>query len=130
MRNAGGFFRVLQVRISRETVRVGTGTHLSGNGVNQDLAYRWPRFDILDAMRHRFLLHHLNHTILSVDISNIGIPAEIISDLGESKTVQSIRFRTWSNAEQHFLGLGAEHNSLRAAKELLRKNGVVVLTIA
>lgn len=74
-----------------------------------------------NAMKHRFLLHSLNHTILCVDISGIGISAGIISDSGETKTIPSIRFRTWSNAEQHFLTLGAENDTLRKIREQLDK---------
>jgi hypothetical protein len=80
-------------------------------------------------MEHRFLLHNLNHTILCVDISGIGIPADIIPDSGEDRTLQAIRFRTWSNAEKHFLALGARPESLRATDESLRRIGVAVLTI-
>jgi hypothetical protein len=80
-------------------------------------------------MKHRFLLHSLNHTILCVDVSNVGIPVEIISDAGETRALPSVRFRTWSSAEQHFLGLGAKEESLRTTDKLLKKHGVAVLTI-
>ncbi len=80
-------------------------------------------------MKHRFLLHNLNHTILCVDITSVGIPVGIITDEGQTKTLPSIRFRTWSNAEHHFLGLGANQESLRTTLESLKKNDVAVLTI-
>jgi hypothetical protein len=80
-------------------------------------------------MKHRFLLHELNHTLLCVDITSVGIPVAIISDEGETKPLPSIRFRTWGIAQQHFAGLGAEQESLRKVDESLRKNGVAVLTI-
>ena len=81
-------------------------------------------------MKYRFLLHSLNHTLLCVDITSVGLPAGIISDGGEAETLPSIRFRSWGNAEQHFLGLGAKRESLRVADESLKKNGVAVLTIS
>ncbi len=61
-----------------------------------------------NAMKHRFLVHSLNHTIRCVDISSVGIPIGIISDDGETKTLPSTQFRTWSNAEQYFLRLGGK----------------------
>jgi hypothetical protein len=81
-------------------------------------------------MKRRLLLHNLNHTILCVDISSVGIPVGIISDEGETKTLPSIRFRSWSNAEPYFLGLGASRESLNTTEELVKKNAVAVLTIA
>ncbi len=80
-------------------------------------------------MKHRFLLHNLNHTTLCVDITSVDIPAGIISGEGERKTLPSIRFRSWSLAEQHLLGLGANQGDLRTTGELLKKNAVAVVTI-
>jgi len=67
--------------------------------------------------------------MLCVDISSVGIPVGIISDEGETKTLPSIRFRSWSNAEPYFLGLGASRESLSTTEELVKKNAVAVLTI-
>ena len=83
----------------------------------------------LDAMKHRLLLYKLNHTMLCVDISNIGLPTEKIADEGETKMVPSIRFRTWANVEKYFLGLGTVRDSLHATEESFRANGFAVLTI-
>jgi len=74
-------------------------------------------------------LYGLNHTILCVDISSVGLPTEIIADEGELKMVPSIRFRTWANVEKYLLGLETVRNSLRATEESFRANGFAVLTI-
>jgi hypothetical protein len=80
-------------------------------------------------MKHRFLLHILNHTILTVDIMGIGLPTGIIDDEGEVHSLPSIRFRSWRQVEQHFIELGAKPELLRAADELLQRTSVAVLTI-
>jgi hypothetical protein len=80
-------------------------------------------------MKHRFLLHNLNHTILTVDITSVGLPTEPIADEGEVRSLSGVRFRGWHEAERHFLGLGAKQESLRNVNESLRKTGVAILTI-
>ena len=81
-------------------------------------------------MRHRFLIHELNHTALLVDITEIGLPTEILPREGTAQSVPSLRFRSWHDAEQHLLGLGAAQDALNSAKEGLKKVGVAVLTIS
>ena len=82
-----------------------------------------------NVMKHRFLLHNLNHTILTVDITSVGLPTEPITDEGEMRSLSAVRFRGWHEAERHFLGLGAKQESLRHVDESLRKTGVAILTI-
>jgi hypothetical protein len=80
-------------------------------------------------MKHRFLIHSLNHTNLLVDISEIGLPAEVFPAQGKPQPVLSLRFQTWQHAEQHLLGLGAAQGSLSATVDSLNKVGVAVLPI-
>ena len=80
-------------------------------------------------MKYRFLLHNLNHTILTVDITSVGLPTEPIADEGEVRSLPSVRFRGWHEAEQYFLGLGAKQESLRDVDESLRRTSVATLTI-
>jgi len=80
-------------------------------------------------MKHRFLIHSLNHTTLLLDITEIGLPAEVYPPEGKPQAVQSLRFQTWHAAEEHLLGLGASQRSLSAAIESLKKAGAAVLTI-
>ena len=83
----------------------------------------------LGMMKHRFLIHSLNHTTLLVDITEIGLPTEVYPPEGKSQAVPSLRFQTWRAAEQHLLRLGASQRSLSATVESLEKAGVAILTI-
>ena len=101
---------------------------------NTYLAVSWEIGDVRfvaysNTMKHRFLLHDLNHTILTVDITSVGLPTEHIADDGEVRSLPSVRFRRWHDAERHFLGLGAKQESLRNVDESLRKTSVAILTI-
>lgn len=44
-------------------------------------------------MKHRFLIHELNHTVLLVDITGIGLPTEIYPYEGKSHSVPTLRFK-------------------------------------
>ena len=72
-------------------------------------------------MKHRFLIHELNHTTLLVDITGIDLPTEIYPSEGKSQTVPSLRFPAWRHAEHHLLQVGANQE--------VRRTGVAVLTI-
>jgi len=80
-------------------------------------------------MKHRFLVHSLNHTTLLVDITAIGLLGEIYPPEGLPQPVSSSRFQNWRDAEQHLLGMGADPEQLSSALEHAKKNGVAVLTI-
>jgi hypothetical protein len=80
-------------------------------------------------MKHRFLIHELNHTVLVVDVTEIGLAREIYSPEGRPHTVPTLRFQSSRDAELYFLGLKVGQNSLNAAIRTLRKAGVAVLTI-
>ena len=81
-------------------------------------------------MKHSFLIHSLSHTILLVDITEIGLPAEVYPPNGRPQLVNSLRFQTWHAGEKYLLGLGASQRSLSAATESLKKEGVAIPTIA
>jgi hypothetical protein len=83
----------------------------------------------LETMKHRFLIHSLNHTILWVDVTAIGLPTEVYPPEGKLQSVPSLRFQTWHAAEGYLLGWGASQRSLSTATESLKKAGVAVLTI-
>jgi len=80
-------------------------------------------------MKYRFLLHSLNHTILTVDISGIGFAESPIESRGQRISVSSLRFKNWSDAEEYFLSLGAKSDVLISARESLKKNSLAVLTV-
>ena len=80
-------------------------------------------------MRHRFLIHELNHTTLLVDITEIGLPSQILPPEGKSQSVPSLRFQSWLAVERHLLELGADQETLNETKDRLNRVGVDVLTI-
>ena len=80
-------------------------------------------------MKHRYLIHSLNHTILLVDITEIGLPDEVYPPEGREQLVSSLRLQSWLAAEQFLLRAGAEKKQLARAWDLLKAKGVAVLTI-
>jgi hypothetical protein len=80
-------------------------------------------------MKHRFLVHNLNHTTLLVDITAVGLPAEIYPPEGVPQPVAARRFQNWPDAEQYLLGMGADPEHLSRTLEGIKKNGTAVITI-
>jgi hypothetical protein len=80
-------------------------------------------------MKHRFLIHEVNHTTLLVDISEIGLPAELLPSEGRSQSVPSLRFQSWRAAEHHLQGQGADKQALIGVRNELERSGLAVLTI-
>ena len=80
-------------------------------------------------MKHRFLIHSLNHTTLLVDITAVGLPTEIYPPEGKTEPLSSRRFQSWRDAEQYLLGMGAAPDQLDRMLEREKKDGVAVLTI-
>jgi hypothetical protein len=80
-------------------------------------------------MKHRFLVHALNHTILLVDITAIGLPVDIYPHEGRPQTVPTLRFQAWSRARQNLQGLGASEERLDEIETILKRASVAVLTI-
>jgi hypothetical protein len=80
-------------------------------------------------MIHRFLLHSLSHTLVAVDITDVGPPTKAYPRAGPEQTVPIIRFQGWGDAERYFLTLGASAGALGEAAGWLRKTSVAVLTI-
>lgn len=76
-------------------------------------------------MKYRFLIHSLNHTVLVVDITKIGLPTHIFPPEGEEQMVPSLRFQSWRQAEEYLRGLGADQKAIEAA----RAGHTAVLTV-
>jgi hypothetical protein len=81
-------------------------------------------------MKHRFLLHSLNHTILVVDISQFGMAIEINPRTGDTKMVPALRFINWKKAEQYLLAKEADAATIERTHAQLSKNSTAVMTIA
>ena len=80
-------------------------------------------------MKHRFLIHSLNHTSLLVDITSVGLPIAILPPEGKPQTVPSLRFQTWADAKRYLGGLGATTEDLDRAEVNLKRTSVALLTI-
>jgi hypothetical protein len=80
-------------------------------------------------MRHRFLVHALSHTLLVVDITKTGLPAEIYPKTGQNQDVPSIRFNGWKDGQRYFLALGADTEMIEKTFAQIQQTGVAVLTI-
>ena len=80
-------------------------------------------------MKRRFLLHHLSHTFLVIDISEIGIPASQNAINANTQMVPAIRFTSWKEAEQYLGAKGATPDLLEQSRTWLRKSGASVLTV-
>lgn len=80
-------------------------------------------------MKHRFLLHSLNHTVLVVDISEFGIATEINPRTGNTKTVPALRFINWKEAGQYFRAKEADEDTIEKTRAMLYKVGVAVMTV-
>jgi hypothetical protein len=80
-------------------------------------------------MKHRFLIHSLNHTILVVDISQFGMEHEVNPRTGNTEMVPGLRFLSWQEAEQYFRANEADRPAIESARAMLHKSGVAVMTV-
>jgi hypothetical protein len=53
-------------------------------------------------MKHRFLLYRLSHTVIVVDLTEIGLPTEIYPPGGKKLMAPTLRFQTWKDVETTF----------------------------
>ena len=80
-------------------------------------------------MKHRVLVHSLNHTFLVVDITSIGLPTEIYPQDGQQRDVPTLRFQHWNHVEQCFLRMGADAATVGKTSAEIKKRNIAVLTI-
>jgi hypothetical protein len=83
-----------------------------------------------NVMIPRFVIYPLNHTILVLDVTEIGLPTGIYPPEGELKMVPSIRFHNWRYAEAFFVTRGARQEELEKLSALVKRGMIAVLTIA
>lgn len=79
-------------------------------------------------MKHRVLLYRLSHTILAIDITDIGFSNEAFPDEGKLQMVPSLRFRSWNNVQRYLESLGADQEIIESGSRIQR-NDFAVLTI-
>jgi hypothetical protein len=80
-------------------------------------------------MKHRFILHLLSHTFVIVDITSLGLTAEIYPSIGKEQSVPTLRFQSWKDAKRYLVSQGASPEMLETTFTWLRKSSVAVLTI-
>jgi hypothetical protein len=80
-------------------------------------------------MRHRYIIYPFNHTTLVVDITDIGLPAEIYPQEGKRQDVPTLRFQTWRDARQYLADSGATEEMLERASTQIKASDLAVLTI-
>jgi hypothetical protein len=80
-------------------------------------------------MKHRFLLHSINHTILVVDISEFGMEIEVNPRTGNTNMVPELRFINWKEAEQYFRAKEADTETIERTHAQLSKNSTAIMTI-
>jgi len=100
---------------------------MSDIGISRQPPKQWP--SIIAPMKHRFLLHSLNHTILVVDITQIGTTMEINPSTGNTKLVPALRFANWKETEQFFRAKEASEDCIESTHAMLNKSGMAVMTV-
>ena len=80
-------------------------------------------------MRHRFIIYELSHTVLAVDITEIGLPTEIHPPEGKQQSVPTLRFKSWNDARNYLSGIGADEEALAGVTRQMRGAGLAALTI-
>lgn len=80
-------------------------------------------------MISRFLIYPLNHTVLVVDLSEIGLPKGLYPPEGDLKMIASYRFHNRSYAERFLAAKGANPEELQKTLSRVDKGMIQVLTI-
>ena len=80
-------------------------------------------------MIRSFIIYPLSHTILVVDVSEIGSPRGIYPPEGELKMVPTYRFHNWRSAEIYLAKIGIDATELAKRAALVAKGTINVLTV-
>ena len=80
-------------------------------------------------MKHRFLLHSLNHSTLVIDITEVGMTTEIKPRTGKAQMLPAVRFTNWQDVEQYFRANGANQEMIEQTRTMLRKIGFAAMTV-
>jgi hypothetical protein len=81
------------------------------------------------AVKRRYLIWEVNHTIVLIDATPIGLPNEIYPTEGKRQALTSLRFQDWTPAEQFLLNDGADAEVLSRMRKEHTVSSVSVLTI-
>ena len=80
-------------------------------------------------MKRRYLLHAINHTVLLVDATPIGLANEVYPPDGKEQALTSLRFQGWEATERFLLEAGADPKALSETRKALKATSLAVLTI-
>jgi len=80
-------------------------------------------------MKHRFLLYRLSHTVIVVDLTEIGLPTEIYPPGGKKTYGAYSSVSDLERCRNHLLSLGADAEALRRTSAQFNNTGFGVLTI-
>jgi hypothetical protein len=80
-------------------------------------------------MKHRFLPYKLSHSIVVIDITELGLTNEIFPPTGKQQMIPSLRFQSWIDVQQYFSSLGADTEAVNKTSAAFNKAGWAVLTI-
>ena len=83
-----------------------------------------------EAMKHRFLLHLLSHSVIIVDITGFGTSTEGGGAIASPTKVPAFRFNAQTEAAQFLRARGADTDALDAMFSQLDDASTAVLTIA
>jgi hypothetical protein len=108
------------------TARLHAGTFILLLAREPAMPHLWHATKI---MKHRFILYTLSHTLVLVDISEIGLPTEIYPPTGKPQPVSCLRVQTQHDAMDYLRGMGATQESLDIATEKLKKTEFAVVTV-
>jgi hypothetical protein len=81
------------------------------------------------AVKRRYLIWEVNHTIVLIDATPIGLPNETYPPEGKRQPLTSLRFQGWTPAERFLLNDGADAGVLSRVRKEHTVSGVSVLTI-
>jgi hypothetical protein len=80
-------------------------------------------------MNRRYLLHAINHTILLVDATPIGLANKVYPPDGKEQLLTSLRFQGWEAAEGFLRKAGADPELLHETRNALKATSLAVLTM-
>ena len=78
--------------------------------------------------QRRYLVYEVNHTVLLVDASSVGLPNEIFPPEGKEYNLPSLRFQSWQWAEKFLLEGGASRNDLDKTRVSLNKTSLAMVS--
>jgi hypothetical protein len=82
-----------------------------------------------EAVKRRYLIWEVNHTIVLIDATPIDLPNETYPPEGKRQSLTSLRFQGWTPAERFLLNDGADAEVLSRMKKEHTVSGASVLTI-